>query len=195
MNDRWLGTPIRPDADRTTVAPSRRHGARPPLPAGVAPPTTRRIRPVPPVDPDCPWGEAAGDEPDDWDRRADRLEWWMSDLGGPYPVSVQTLQTCNEASRLLERGLRRFGIDVIEANASLLKGLSPPPAESALVRLVRWLGRHPARLEVVEVRLESTGVQCRVSARASGERSAEALRVALSDLSPAPRRPAPALTG
>ena len=88
-----------------------------------------------------------------------------------------------------------LGIDVIEANASLLKGLSPPPPEPALVRLVRWLTRHPARLEVVEVRLEPTGHQCRVTARASGERAAEALRVALSELSPAPRQPATSLAG
>ncbi len=195
MTDHLLSASVLTDSDRTRVAPRRRPDARPPLPAGVAPPTTRRIRPVPPVDPHSPCGDAASSEPDDWDRRADRLQWWMSDLGGPYPVSVETTHDREEATHLLERGLRRFGIDVIEANASLLKGLSPPPPEPALVRLVRWLTRHPARLEVVEVRLEPTGHQCRVTARASGERAAEALRVALSELSPAPRQPATSLAG
>ena len=149
MTDHLLSASVLTDSDRTRVAPRRRPDARPPLPAGVAPPTTRRIRPVPPVDPHSPWGDAASSEPDDWDRRADRLQWWMSDLGGPYPVSVETTHDREEATHLLERGLRRFGIDVIEANASLLKGLSPPPPEPALGRLVRWLTRPPARLEVV----------------------------------------------
>ncbi len=120
----------------------------------------------------------------------------MADLGGPNPVSVETTHSRDEAARLLEHGLRRFGVDVIEANAALLKGLSPAPPEPSLVRLIRWLTRRrPPRLEVVEVRLEPTGKQCRVSARASGERSAEALRVALSELSPAPRWASPGLAG
>lgn len=118
----------------------------------------------------------------------------MSDLGGPYPVSVETTHDREEATHLLERGLRRFGIDVIEANVAV-EGPVPSAPEPALVRLVRWLTRHPARLEVVEVRLEPTGHQCRVTARASGERAAEALRVALSELSPAPRQPATSLAG
>lgn len=173
------------DEDRTRVAPRRRTGFRPPIPAGRAPPTRRRIRPVPPA----PQFDGSSQvDPDDWDRRADRLQWWMSDLGGPYPVSVETTHSRAEASRMLEHGLRRLGVDVIEANRSMIKGLFPAPPEPALVRFARWLARRRRlRMEVVEVRLERAGTQCRVSARAGGDRSAEALRVALSELSPAPR--------
>lgn len=64
----------------------------------------------------------------------------MSDLGGPYPVSVETTHDREEATHLLERGLRRFGIDVIEANASLLKGLSPPPPNQ---RWCAWFDGSP----------------------------------------------------
>lgn len=201
MTDRVLSMPTRRDEDRTRIAPRRRPNARPPLPVGVAPPTTRRIRPEPPTSSMVtgalrPWDEPAWeDRADDWDRRADRLQWWMADLGGPHPVSIETAHDREEVSLLLQGGLRRFGVDVIEANTSLLKGLFPPPPEPAPVRFMRWLSRRPIRLEVVEVRLEPIGTRCRVSARASGERAAEALRVALSELTPAPRRPALTLAG
>lgn len=206
MTNLVLSPSVPADDDHTRVGTQQHPTARPNLPTGMVPPTRRRIRPVPP-------GPSVGFVPlplsvtprtatalgrpafrdgwadhDDWDRRADRLQWWMADLSGPHPVTVETTDHALDASRTLENGLRNFGVDVIEANASLLKGLLPMPPQNALVRFLRWLTRsRQARLEVVEVRLDDMGERCQVSARASGERSAEALRVALSDLPPAPR--------
>jgi hypothetical protein len=136
-----------------------------------------------------PWPSDAGSV-DAWDQRADRLQWWMADLGGPNPVSVETTQSADEVTRVLVDTLGRFGVDVIEANATAVKGLLPAPLMSAPMRLARWVSRRPpVRPEMVEVRLEAEPTCCRVSARAGGERAAEALRVALSDLAPARRPP------
>lgn len=189
-----------PDADCTRTAVGARDFQRPRIgpcvPSGATPLVRRRIKPVPPGPavtfipfPDPDDAEPADAEPaDDWDRRADRLQWWMADLGGPHPVTVETTENPVGASRTLEHTLRRFGVDVIEANETLIKGLLPAPPERAVVRMLRWAFRRSyTRLEVVEIRFEQAGPHCRVSARAGGERAAEALRVALSDLPPAPR--------
>lgn len=180
-----------PDPDRTRAArpaaTAPRDRAEPGLPVGAAPPTRRRIRPVPPG-PSVTFVPLPDPEADDWDRRADALQWWMADLGGPHPVTVHTGAGAGMASRTLERSLRDGGVDVIEANDSLIKGLLQAPPQSALARLRRWITRRPRlRLEIVEVRLERVDIGSRVTARAGGERAAESLRCALSELPPAAR--------
>lgn len=203
--------PVKPDPDCTRVpqptdGDRRQTPPKPRLPIGAPPPTRRRIRPVPPgpaitfvplpetcFDDEPAHGSLDGRElddwaVDDWDRRADALQWWMADLGGPHPVSVETSRSDADTCRSLERSLRRFGVDVIEANAARIKGLLPAPPERAAIRLARWLMRRQrVRLEVIEVRIEHDEVGCRVNARAGGERAAEALRIALSELPPARR--------
>lgn len=119
-----------PDADCTRTAVGARDFQRPRIgpsvPSGATPLVRRRIKPVPPgpAVTFIPFPDPDDAEPaDDWDRRADRLQWWMADLGGPHPVTVETTENPVGASRTLEHTLRRFGVDVIEANETLIKGL------------------------------------------------------------------------
>lgn len=98
-----------PDADCTRTAVGGRDFQRPRIgpsvPSGATPLVRRRIKPVPPgpAVTFIPFPDPDDAEPaDDWDRRADRLQWWMADLGGPHPVTVETTENPVGASRTLD---------------------------------------------------------------------------------------------